>query len=141
MRLYLRDASTRRRPSKTLWLTGFSTVNVFAVLHRPDGGQGVPVVRRGDCDDVDLFVFDDLAQILFVFGLPLVFRNLRHSLLDDAFVGVANGRDNAAVLIGQTADMVHTAAIDADDGDAKLVIGGDFRSGLGAWIIGIGTRN
>src|SRR5262249_1911974 len=43
-------------------------VDVLAVLQRPDGRQGVPVVRRGDGDDVDRLVFDDLADVLLELG-------------------------------------------------------------------------
>src|SRR5262249_41257111 len=32
-------------------------IHVLAGLHRPDGGQSVPVVGRGDGDDVDVLVF------------------------------------------------------------------------------------
>src|SRR5262249_26034820 len=43
-------------------------VDVLAVLDRSDGHEAVPVVRRGDGDDIDVLVRDDLADVLFVAG-------------------------------------------------------------------------
>src|SRR3979490_395448 len=40
-------------------------VDVLAGLHGPDGGQGVPVIRRCDRDDIDGLIFQDLADVLF----------------------------------------------------------------------------
>ena len=39
-------------------------VDVLARLAGPDRGQGVPVVRRGDRDGVDVLVVEDLAEVL-----------------------------------------------------------------------------
>src|SRR5436309_11266272 len=38
-------------------------VNVLAGLAGPDRGQRVPMVGRGDADDVDLLVLEDPAQV------------------------------------------------------------------------------
>src|SRR5262249_21949335 len=43
-------------------------VDVLAGLQGPDGRQGVPVIGRGDGDDIDILVFDHSAQVLLEFG-------------------------------------------------------------------------
>ena len=41
----------------------FFDVDVFAVLHRPDGGQRMPMIGRGDRHDVDRGIFECLAHV------------------------------------------------------------------------------
>src|SRR5262249_53261190 len=43
-------------------------VNVLAGLDGPDGHERVPVVRRGDADDVDALVVEQLAEVLLELG-------------------------------------------------------------------------
>jgi hypothetical protein len=97
---------------------------VLAGLDRPDGGQGVPVVGRGDRDDVDIFVFQELPQVL-------VLRRffLRRSLDDGhpfghphLFIGIAHGND-VTILAGHESTQVRlTAAVQAQDRDAQTFV-------------------
>src|SRR5262249_49417263 len=105
---------------------GFFDVHVLAGLEGPDGGEGVPVVGRGDADDVDGLVVHDPAEVLFKLGGLVLgpFRAL-HRFADDFVAGVAvadRGHDTV-VLAGKAADVVVAPAVDADDGHAQLIVG------------------
>src|SRR5262249_8318846 len=96
-------------------------VDVLAGLHGPDGGQRVPVVRRGDADDVDALVLEHLADVrLELRGdpLPLLGRLERvvPLALGELAVDVADHGDNAVVLVGEAADVAHAAAVYAATG-------------------------
>jgi hypothetical protein len=43
---------------------GLLDIDILAGLHRPDAHQGVPVVRRGDRDDIDVLAVEDTAEVL-----------------------------------------------------------------------------
>src|SRR5262245_10843732 len=75
-------------------------VNVLAGLHGPDGGQGVPVVGRGNADGVNRLVFENLADVLDVFGgEALLLLGVGHGRADDALINVADGGDDAVELL------------------------------------------
>jgi hypothetical protein len=42
---------------------GFFAINVFARLHRPDGGKHMPVIRGGDHDAVDILHVEGFAHV------------------------------------------------------------------------------
>ena len=42
----------------------FFDIDVFARLNRPNGSQGMPVVRCGDADSIDRFVVEESSEIL-----------------------------------------------------------------------------
>src|SRR5262249_12079864 len=112
---------------------------VLAVLHGPDGGQGVPVVGRGDGDDVDVLVLDDLADVLDVFRLlALAFGGNLHRRADDRRVGVADGGHDAVVFAGVGPDVTLALAANADAGDAELLAGGAFFLGGGFFRVLLG---
>src|SRR5262249_1142496 len=101
-------------------------VHVLAVLHGPDGHQGVPVVRGGDGDDVDVLVLDHPADVLLVLrGFPLRRFDPLHRVADDCLVAVAHDGDlGVDVPVGEPGDVAHAPAVDADDGDPQPVVGG-----------------
>src|SRR5262249_24040158 len=107
-------------------------VDVLAVLHGPDGREGVPVVRRGDGDDVDGLVVHDPAQVLLVLG-SLALRLLYgvHGAGDDVLVHVADGDDLAVVLVGEAPNVAHAATVNADHGHVEPVVSVAFLLGLG----------
>src|SRR5262249_20763251 len=92
--------------------------------------QRVPVVGRGDGDDVDRLVLDDLADVLLVLGrLALGLLDLLHGAADDGLVAVADGGDDAVEagveepveLFGVVAaDVAHAAPVGTAPRDAKL---------------------
>src|SRR5262245_38630561 len=102
---------------------GLLDIHVLAILHRPDGAESMPVIWRGDGNDVDRLVGDHFADVLLELGgLPLAFLEGLHRLANDAFVAITNRDDLAAVLFIEAADMAHAAAIHTDDGNAHLFI-------------------
>src|SRR5439155_26693377 len=92
-------------------------VNVLAGLQGPDGGQGVPVVRRGDADDVNRLVFDHLANVLLKAGhLPLSLFRGGHAPADPRLIGVAQDGHDAIVSPGQFGDVPRPPTANADYG-------------------------
>ena len=71
-----RAAFTIARPSRIVWLIGFSTYTCAPALHRRDRHQRVPVVRRGVDHDLRLLLLEQLAVVLV--PLRLVARPLLH---------------------------------------------------------------
>ena len=89
------------------WLLAIS---VLAGLHRPNCGQGVPMVRRRDRDGVDVFVFEHLSHIAVLFGFGSLFtRDRRLRLLQRRLIHVAQARDVSAGQLQIFAQMVATA--------------------------------
>ena len=99
-------------------------VNVFARFHRQNRGESVPVIRRRDRHDVDLFVFEQLADVgLVARGLLSLALDGLHGGTDDGLIGVANRDDFAAVIVVESADVAHAASANPDDGHAQDVVG------------------
>ena len=97
-------------------------VDIFAVLHGPDGSQRMPVVRHGDADAIDVLVFECFANVLIVFRLAaFLFVGHRFAgMLADVDIGVADGDDFSVQLIValeaievRLPAIVHTANQDA----------------------------
>src|SRR5207248_6277536 len=110
---------------------GLFDVDVLAGLHGPDRGQRVPVVGRGDADDVDGLVVEDAAQVFLVLGREaLGLLGGTHRPLDDGLVHVADRGHDAVVPAGEAADVAAAAAVDADDRDAEPVVGVALLRGL-----------
>src|SRR5262249_12478998 len=87
---------------------GLLALHVLAVLHRPHGHERVPVVRRGDRDDVDVLVGDNLPDVLFVLRRALLLPlDGLHRAADHGFIAIADGGDLAIVLAEEPADVAH----------------------------------
>jgi len=95
---------------------GFLDVNILARLHGPDGSEGMPVIGRGDGDDVDVLVFEHLPDVgvsgdfdaLLVLGI--------HALAEDGVVHVAEGGETDAGILqaAEGADVRAAPAVEAD---------------------------
>src|SRR5882762_8546644 len=104
---------------------GLLDVNVFAGLAGPDGGEGMPVIARGDGDRVDIFVFEKLADVLISF-LRLVTGELvseGYGALDLRLVDIANTGNARLRQFGVAGDVVAAAAAYADHGDVDAIVG------------------
>src|SRR5438105_828616 len=105
---------------------GLFDIDVLARLHGPDGGQGVPVVWRGDADGVDALVVHDAPQILHDTRLrPLTLHGKLHGRSDDGGIDVAKVRHDAIVSPGITGHMAAALPAHADNGDIETFIGAD----------------
>ena len=107
---------------------GLFDIDVLAGLHRPDGGQSVPMVGRGDADDMDGFVVHDAAQVLHIArraSLGLGGRCVAGPMTSG--IGVANMGDDAVVAAREARDMIHAAAAHADDRHVEPAIGAAVR--------------
>src|SRR6185312_3944868 len=105
-------------------------INVFTILHGPDRHQRVPVVRRGDGYDVDVLVFNDLADVFHVRRrLALLARDSLHRAGDDGFIAIADGGNLAVVALEEAGNVAHAPAAHAQDGHAEAFIGGSAGHG------------
>ena len=102
---------------------GFFDVDIFASGAGENGGGGVPVVGSGDDDGVDLFIFEDAAEIGAAADLAVAgfiggrLGLFQARLIDVAEMGEAGGGD-AGKLLGHEGVA---AAADADDADADRI--------------------
>ena len=113
------DASTFR----DVVTDGLLDVHVFAGLDRPDGGQGMPMVWRGDTGDVNGLVFKTLSHVQ-VDGRALAksLFNLVSTTISDDFVGIDNRRDLTVFAAAESVDMRATATVHADHCDSQLFV-------------------
>ncbi len=114
---------------------GLFAVDIFAGADGGDGDVGVPVVGRGDDNDVDIFAGDDLAEIVIRGAAGVGAAGLGgvggvHGFLGVLAAGgvdVADGEHLDIVTVEVAAEMAahHFAHADAADGEALA------RGGLG----------
>ena len=98
---------------------GLLHVNVFACLARPDGGQRVPVIRRGDRDGVDVLIGEYGAHIGIALGLLAgLFFDVRGGSLERRLVDVAQRSDAA---LRQLDVFVHVGCAAASQPDYRHV--------------------
>ena len=112
---------------------GLFNVSVFAGLHGPNGGQGVPVIGGGDGDRVDVLVLEDATHIGFELGAfagPL--KDGRGGGFGAAAVDIDNSGDFDVGNGENFTDMRGAPRADTyDDGEADAIIraGPGLRSG------------
>ena len=99
-------------------------VHVFPGLARPDGGQCVPVIARGDGHRVDTLVIQHAPQVLFE-GRLLAgeLLELRAALLQLGLVGIAKSGDLHTRDLGGQFQVIAAASAQPKDGDPDAVIG------------------
>ena len=123
MRPCLRATSTMRRPSLTLWLTGFSTYTslpacMAQMATRACQWLGVAVLMT-----VDRFVVEQLAQVLHVLWAAAGFlADFIATAVANGGVGVANGDKIDVFAVGEFSQMCVALAIDADRGDGEFFV-------------------
>jgi hypothetical protein len=101
----------------------FLDVDVLARLHRPDGGQRMPMMRSGNADDIDAWIVQRPAYISYSIrrdsGLPA--GNLSHSRVTDVRVDIAHIQDASISPTGKEPQMRIAAPSDTHHSDPKLV--------------------
>ena len=98
-------------------------VDIAARLHRPEAGQHVPVVGRGNTDSIDVLAVQQLANVLIAFDLQTLLLKPAYAGAQVVFVRVAQG-GNADVSEGeQFLKVIAAPSADADNGDADVVVG------------------
>ena len=114
-------------------------IDVLARLRGQDAGDRVPMVRRGNHDGVDVFAFDDLAEVrirvaALVLGLlvgPVTFLDnlfgVVHSLGND----IAHGHDLDILHAEKTAQVSPAHRADADEAQREPIVRGDLLRLLG----------
>ena len=92
--------------------------DILAGLRGSDRDQRMPVRRRGDMDDVDVFAFQHFAEVLV--ALHVRPRQLK-AVLQVLLVHVADGEQFGGGINGLEMPLAHAA--DADDGFGERLIG------------------
>ena len=105
---------------------GFFDVDIFAGLAGPDGHERVPVIGRGDGDGVDIFVFEQLANVDVGFRLGQAHLfDFADALAGDVFVDVADGDDFCSRDMRKAVDVIVAAAAHSADGYADTFVGAE----------------
>ena len=106
---------------------------MLAGLHRPNGGERVPVVGGGDHDTVDRGVIEDLAHVAFDFGtVPVVLTNPASGFLRTVAIGVDHGANFDGGDLGELLHQRGATSAHTDDGEVdRLVLRGSEGGGGG----------
>ena len=110
---------------------GLFDVHILAGLHRPHGHQGMPMIRRGDRDGVDVAAVEQTAHVLHVLRRPLLVLEL---LLAEPHVrrriAVADGDEIDIGDLLEFGDVSTPLPVDTDHRHADLVARATGRLGL-----------
>jgi len=100
----------------------FFAVHVFAGGAGIDHLNGVPVVRRGDDDSIDVFVFEDAAVVLLEAGHAVLFGvQVRTGFFEDGLIQVAEGLELGSCLNG-TEGIAPALVSAADEGEGNAIV-------------------
>lgn len=112
----------------------FFYVDVFTGLAGPDGDERMPVIRGGDGDGVDVFVFEDFADVGLGFGGGFGFvLNFFELGGEEAAIGIDEIGDLDVFQAEVFVDVAVAAAVDSGDGDADgFVSAAEIAGGFGA---------
>ena len=115
-------------------------IHVLAGLHGPDGHHGVPVVRGGDRDRVDVAAVEQPADVgRELRHPPPVLKMLLAEPNECAGIAVAHG-DEIALGVGEPfAHVCAALTVDADHRHAKPLVGAGLGTGRRGFGSGIDT--
>src|SRR5262249_7791033 len=106
-------------------------VDILAGLARPDGHEGVPVVRRGNGDCINRLVLEQLANVNKRLRLRLACADPSEPFGQDAFVHVTKGRNLPIGEARKPVQVVLAATMQAADGHSDPVVGTEYSFRLG----------
>ena len=92
----------RLAPFPDVVRNGLFHVNILARLHRPDRGQRMPVIGRGDGDGVHVLVLQQPANVRVAFHLFVPLGEGFDARIQDFAVHVTQ-RDDPNVFVGESA--------------------------------------
>ena len=99
-------------------------VDVLAGREGQHGRRGVPVVRRGDDDAVDILLREHPADVLLgLRRVGLIRRDRFHPLGQGLFLGIANEPDLDAGHAAEHLRVLGAPAVGADDGEDDAIVG------------------
>ena len=105
---------------------GLFDVDVFAGLAGPDAHERVPMIGSGDGDGIDVFVFEQLANVDVGFRLRQAhFFDFGDALAGDVFVDVADGDDFCSRDMRKAVNVIVAAATHSADGYAHTFVGAE----------------
>ena len=103
----------------------FFHIDVRAGLDGCDGGQGMPVVGRGDDGDVRFLAFQEFSKVLVLFWF--VAGELLHLLgsgVEDILIDITHSDHFALAALSGYGGDVHAPPAATDEGGAGLFVGG-----------------
>ncbi len=124
---------------------GLLAVDIFTGLHRPDSGEGVPVIGSRDGDRIHAGIGERLPHVLDFLGL--LEATLGKGRLRDfarGLVHVAQHGDPRLRQVRVLIQVIRAASAESDDGDVDLVVcapnagGGGGRNGTEKESTGLG---
>ena len=97
---------------------------MFAGFHARDGQGGMPVVRGGDGDGVDVFALENFAEVAAgLWRIAEFLLSLGGKLRQDVAFNVAHVCHASGVAIGREGgEMRVAAAVESDDGEVEPVV-------------------
>ena len=98
-------------------------IHILAGLHRPDGSERVPMVRRRKADDVNILVLQQLADVAIGFNLLAQVLVFLHLAVKDGLVHVAKRNHPGAFDRAQAIDVAHAAPIESDHREPDIAVG------------------
>ena len=117
-------------------------VDVLASLASPDGQQGVPMVRSGDGDGIEILVLQGRANVLEKLRFPtgLLFHVLG-GVPPDAGIGVDQVGKLDVLEPRPCLDVFPSAAVEAGDANPDPLIGPQDVAQNAAALAGDGSRS
>src|SRR5882762_7917151 len=105
-------------------------VDIFARLTGPDGQKRVPVIRRGDGDDIEFLVLKGLANVLKTFGrVAALLANLLAARLEQTPVRVDQMGDLDILETEILIDVGVALSMNAGNADANHLVGAEHAAG------------
>ncbi len=102
---------------------GLLAVDVLARLAGHDGGEGVPMVRRGDHDGVYVVAVQHVAEVPVDIGTPACRLHNPRRALGPAEMHVANRHDAATGIAGEAIEVAAAHASQSDVADPNRGVG------------------
>ncbi len=111
---------------------GLFAVDMLSGVHGGDGDGGMPVVRRGDEDRVDVLVVEKFAVVEATFGLVTRLLAGGERAVHPLLIDVTDAPDGDVVVLApaeKAAQMPRTHAADADHAETYAVVGPEHLRG------------
>jgi hypothetical protein len=102
---------------------GLFQIDILAGLAGPHAHERMPMIGSGDGDNIDVFIIEHFPEVLVACDESFLILKFAHASCEHVVVHIAE-RDDAHALLGhELADVRATAALEADDRDAKVGVG------------------
>jgi hypothetical protein len=99
-------------------------IDIAPTLHRPNGTEGVPMIRGGDGYGVDVLGFEQFPDVPIALHFSAGFlTHFLHLPVQNFLIHITEADQPGTLHAGEGADVAASASAKADDGDADVGIG------------------